>query len=268
MSCLLCFGLFEELLQKKKVQIEVSWLCPPPQTMIKDRGSWSKVNYFPMIHLPESEKRQGFYVMIIKLERWCEIFLCHHVAGMLVSRGAGDPGSIPGLGRSPGKGNGNPLQCSCLENSMDRGAWWPTVHGITTERLILSLFRCIDNGEIFLTGPGLALIKSSIVNVDVNMDFVSISQHQRETFYDPMDFSTPGFPVLHHLLEFAQTHVHWVSDATQPSHSPSSPSPPAFNLSQHQGLFQWVSSSPQVAKVLELQLQHQSFRWIFRTDLL
>ena len=118
-----------------------------------------------MIHLPESEKRRGFYVMIIKLERWCEIFLCHHVAGILLSRGAGDPGSIPGLGRSPGKGNGNPLQCSCLENSMERGAWWPTVHGITTERLILSLFRCIDNGEIFLTGPGLALIKSSIVNV-------------------------------------------------------------------------------------------------------
>ena len=173
-----------------------------------ERGSWSKVNYFPMIHLPESEKRRGFYVMIIKLKRWCEIFLCHHVAGMLLSRGAGDPGSIPGLGRSPGKGNGNPLQCSCLENSMDRGAWWATVHGIMTERLILSLFRCIDNGEIFLTGPGLALIKSSLVNVDVNMDFVSISQHQRETFYDPMDFSTPGFPVLHHLLKFAQIHVY------------------------------------------------------------
>ena len=121
---------------------------------------------------------------------------------------------------------------------MERGAWWPTVHGITTERLILSLFRCIDNGEIFLTGPGLALIKSSIVNVDVNMDFVSISQHQRETFYDPMDFSTPGFPVLHHLLEFAQTHVHSVGDALQPSYPLSSPAPPAFNLSQHQSLFQ------------------------------
>ena len=80
---------------------------------------------------------------------------------------------------------------------------------------------------------------------------------------DPMDCSTPGFPVLHHLLEFAQIHVHWVSDAIQPSHPLSSPSPPAFHLSQHQGLFQWVSSSYQVADVLELQLQHQSFQWIF-----
>ena len=64
-----------------------------------------------------------------------------------------------------------------------------------------------------------------------------------------MDCSMPGFPVHHHLMEFAQTHVHQVSDAIQPSHPLSSPSPPAFNLSQHQGLFQWVSSSHQVAKV-------------------
>ena len=70
-----------------------------------------------------------------------------------------------------------------------------------------------------------------------------------------MDRSTPGFPVLHHLPEFAQTHVHWVSDVIQPSHPLSPPSPPAFNLSQHQGLFQWVCSSHQMAKVLQLQLQ-------------
>ena len=81
---------------------------------------------------------------------------------------------------------------------------------------------------------------------------------------NPMDCSTPGLPV-HHL---AQTHVHQVSDAIQPSHPLSSPSPPAFSLSQHQGLFQWVSSSHQVAKVLELQLQHQSFQWTLRTDFL
>ena len=73
---------------------------------------------------------------------------------------------------------------------------------------------------------------------------------------------------LHCLPELAQTHVHRVGDAIQPSHPLPSPSPFAFNLSQHQGLFQWVSSSHQVAKVLELQLQHQSFQWIFRTDLL
>ena len=77
-----------------------------------------------------------------------------------------------------------------------------------------------------------------------------------------------GFSVLHHLVEFVQTDVHWVSDAIQPSHLLSSPSPPAFNLSQHQDLFQWVRILHQVAKVLELQLQHQSFQWIFRVDFL
>ena len=85
---------------------------------------------------------------------------------------------------------------------------------------------------------------------------------------DPMDCSMSGFPVLHHLLESAQTHVHWVGDAIQPSYPLSSPYPPAFNLSQHQGLFKWVSLSHQVAKVLEFQFQHQSFQWIFRTDFL
>ena len=87
------------------------------------------------------------------------------------------------------------------------------------------------------------------------------------TLHSPMDCSTPGFFVLHHLPELAQTHVHWVGDAIQPSHPLSSPSP-AFTLSQHQGLFQWVSSWQQVAKVLELQFQHQSFQWIFRIDFL
>ena len=70
----------------------------------------------------------------------------------------------------------------------------------------------------------------------------------------PMDCSTPGLPVHHQLPQFTQTHVHWVSDAIQPSHPLSSPSSPAFNLSQHQGLFKWVSSLRQVAKVLEFQL--------------
>ena len=87
------------------------------------------------------------------------------------------------------------------------------------------------------------------------------------TLCDPMDCSTAGLPVHHQLLEFTQTHVHWVSDAIQPSHPLSSPFPPAFNLSQRQSLFKWVSSL-QVAKVLEFQLQHQSFQWIFRTDFL
>ena len=85
---------------------------------------------------------------------------------------------------------------------------------------------------------------------------------------DPMDYSTPGFPVHHQLPEVAQIQVHQVGDAIQPSHPLLSPSPPAFNHSQNQGLFKWVSSSHQVAKVLELQLQHQSFKWIFRVDYL
>ena len=88
------------------------------------------------------------------------------------------------------------------------------------------------------------------------------------TLCDPMDCSTPFFPVHHQFPELVQTHAHQVGDAIQPSHPLSSPSPPALNLSQHQGLFQGVSSSHQVAKVLEFQLQHLSFQWIFKTDFL
>ena len=88
------------------------------------------------------------------------------------------------------------------------------------------------------------------------------------TLCNPMDCSTPGFPVYHQLLELAQTHVHWVGNAIKPSHPLLSPSPPAFNFSQHQGLFKWISSSHQAVKVLEFQFQHQSFQWIFRTDFL
>ena len=82
------------------------------------------------------------------------------------------------------------------------------------------------------------------------INFSSVQSLSCVQLCDPMDCSTPGFPVHHHLLEFTQTHVHWVGDAIQPSHPLLSPSPPAFSLAQHQGLFQWVSSSRQVAKVL------------------
>ena len=82
-----------------------------------------------------------------------------------------------------------------------------------------------------------------------------------------MDCSTPGLSIHRQLPEFTQTHVHWVDDVIQPSHPLSFPSPPAPNPSQHKGLFQWVSSSKQVAKISEFQLQHQSFQWIFRTDI-
>ena len=84
----------------------------------------------------------------------------------------------------------------------------------------------------------------------------------------PHGLQHAGLPVHHQLPEFTQTHVHWVGDAIQPSHPLSSPSPPAPNPSQHQSLFQWVNSLHQVPKVLGFQLQHQSFQWIFSTDLL
>ena len=100
-----------------------------------------------------------------------------------------------------------------------------------------------------------------------SVQFSSVAQ-LCPTLCDPMNCSTPGFPVHHQLQGFTETHVHWVSDAIQPSHPLSSPFPPALNLSQHQGLFQWVSSLHQVAKVLGFQLQHQSCQWIFRTDFL
>ena len=83
------------------------------------------------------------------------------------------------------------------------------------------------------------------------------------TFCDPMNRSTPGLPVLHQLPEFTQTCVHQLGDAIQPSHPLSSSSPPAPNPSQHQGLLQWVSSSHKVAKVLEFQFQHQSYKTVF-----
>ena len=109
----------------------------------------------------------------------------------------------------------------------------------------------------FLLHRGPQTLNSSLICL-----FSSVSSVAQScpTLWDPMDCSTPGFPVYHRLPKLAQTHVHRLGDTIQPSHHLSSPSPPAFNLSQHQGLSQWVSSSYQAAKVLELQLQHQSFQ--------
>ena len=100
-----------------------------------------------------------------------------------------------------------------------------------------------------------------------SVQFSSVAQSCL-TLCDPMNCSTPGLPVHHQLLEFTQTHVHRVSNAIQPSHPLSSPSPPALNPSQNQNIFQWVNSSHEVAKVLELQLQHHSFQRTLKTDLL
>jgi len=97
--------------------------------------------------------------------------------------------------------------------------------------------------------------------LDLSIKTCSVAQLCLTLFYS-MDYSIPGFPVLHYLPEFAQTHVLWVGDAIQSSCPLLFPSLPAFNLSQRQGLFQWVGSSHQVAKVLEHQ--HQSVQWIFK----
>ena len=98
-----------------------------------------------------------------------------------------------------------------------------------------------------------------------SVQFSSVTQ-SCPTLFDPLNRSSPGLPVHHQLLEFTQTHVHRVSDTIQPSHPLSSPSPPAPTPSQHQSLFQWVNSSHEVAKVLEFQLQHQSWVFFGRTD--
>ena len=101
----------------------------------------------------------------------------------------------------------------------------------------------------------------------LSVQFSSVAQ-SCPTLCSPMDCSTPGFPVHHQLPELSQPQVHQISDAIQPSHPLSSPSSPAFSLVLDQCLFQWVGSLHQVAKVLELQLQYQSFQWIFRVDFL
>ena len=103
--------------------------------------------------------------------------------------------------------------------------------------------------------------------INNNYQFSSVTQ-SCPTLWDPMNRSMPGLPVHHRLPEFTQTHIQQFSDAIQPSHPLSSPSPPAPNPSQHQNLFQWVNSSHEVAKVLAFQLQHHSFQRNPRADLL
>ena len=115
--------------------------------------------------------------------------------------------------------------------------------------------------QLFTSGGQSIGVSASTSVPPVNtysVQFSSVAQSCL-TLWDSMNHSTPGLPVHHQLPESSQTHVRRVGDAIQPSHPLSSPSPPALSLSQNQGIFKWVSSSHQVAKVLELQLQHQSF---------
>ena len=137
-----------------------------------------------------------------------------------------------------------------IDKWMDKKLWY---------RYTMKYYSAIKN-NVFVS----VLIRWMNLN---SFHFSSVTQ-SCPTLCNPMDCSTPGLPVHHQLPELAHTHFHQVSDAIQPSHPLSTPSPPTFNLSQHQGLFQWVSSLHQVATVLEFQLQHQSFQWIFRADFL
>ena len=152
-------------------------------------------------------------------------------------------------------------------------ACWPSFS--SCGRAVLSMNFGFRNGGEFCPLHLLAVrsrnqaghfnLCTQVLCLQSSVQFSSVAQ-SCPTLCDPMDCSTPGLPVHHQFLELTWTHVHWVGDAIQPSHSLSSPSPPAFNLSQHQSLFQCVSSSHPVVKVLEFQLQHQSFQWVFRTD--
>ena len=148
----------------------------------------------------------------------------------------GDVGSIPGSGRPPGGGNGNPLQYSCLENPTDRETCWATVHRVTKSQTRLKWLSTVTSHVWIFATPWPAACQASLSII------ISLS-----------------------LLKLTST------ESVIPSNHPSSVTPfyLALNFSQHQGLFQWVSSSHQVAKVLELQ--HQSFQWIsglrsFRID--
>ena len=127
--------------------------------------------------------------------------------------------------------------------------------------IVMILYKIMEHGWHFIE-----LLKMYWM-LHHSVQFSSVAQ-LCPTSCNPMNHSRPGLPIHHQLLKFTQTYVHWVGDAIQPSHPLSSPSPPAPNPSQHQGLFQWVNSSHEVAKVLELQSQHQSFQWTPRTDLL
>ena len=154
-----------------------------------------------------------------------------------------------------------------MQNAIGILMHWTKQSHMERERCVVKFYeRCLLAGRAgTLAVSWLCWRREKTVVLSVQFSLVSQSCL---TLCDPMDCSMPGLPVHHQLPELAQTHVHRVSDTIQPSHPLLSPSPPAFNLSQHQGLFKWVSSSHQVASGLDFQFQHQSFQWLFRTDFL
>ena len=140
--------------------------------------------------------------------------------------------------------------CPTLFDPMDCSPLGSSVRGILQVRILERVAMPSSRGT-FLTqrsNPHLLLGRQIL-----HHQFSSVAQ-SCPTLCDPMNCSMPGLPVHHHLLEFTHTHIHWVSDAIQPSHSLLFTFPPAPNPSQHQSLFQWVNSSHYLAKVLEFQL--------------
>ena len=123
------------------------------------------------------------------------------------------------------------------------------------------------NTELHINNPSPSLEPICLWANILSIQFSSVTQ-SCPTLCNSMNHRTPGLPVHHQLPEFTQTHVYQVSDAIRPSHPLSSPSPPAPHPYQHQSFFQWVNSLHEMAKVLKFQLQHQSFQWTPRTDLL
>ena len=199
-------------------------------------------------------------------------------AGKESTCNAGDPSSIPGLGRSPGEGIGYPLQYSwasleaqMVENPSALQETWvqclgwedPLEEGTATHSSVLDWRIPMDWGALWATVHGITELDTTEWLSTYIYIYMYVCMYEScPTLCDPIDWSMPGFPVHHQLPEFAHNHIHRVGDAIQSSHPLSSSSPLAFNLSKHQSLFQWVHCSHQVARVLELQLQHKSFQWI------
>ena len=210
-------------------------------------------------------------------------FHCHALEKEMATHSSGLAWRVPGMGEPVGYS-----PWGCKESNMTEVISSSRCSSIPLYIYVHHIFiHSSVNGHLSCFHV-LSIVKNASMNTGVHVsfqirDFVfSRYMHKNEiaavqfssvtqsclTISDSMDCSTPGLPVHHQLRKLTQTDVNWVSDAIQPSHPLSSLSPPAFSLSQHQGPFKWVSSSHKVAKVLELQLQHQSFQWIFRTDFL
>ena len=172
-----------------------------------------------------------------------------------------EAGSIPRSGRSPEGGHGNPLQYSCMKSSMARRGWG--LQSIGSHRVRQNW----SNSDALLVAWQIRYHWTIREALHMQSDQIRSVAQSCLTLCNCMNRSMLGLPVHHQLPEFTQTHGHRVSDAIQPSHPLSSPSPPAPNPSQHQSLFQWVNSSHEVATVLEFQLYHHSFQRNPRADL-